>query len=185
MIQFRSSRYHKWWTFQSFIMFVMLLTTLEGNNKYGCKTFKDVLCDTISIHEIPNCVMPRAYKIYELWKLTTPTHWILHFCWVISALPVNNILHAMLRTTSNIIFMVNDKTSLLFLNSIVILVYVAKWTFLNIRINSYLMIQLLFKLLHRLMHCVFFAFFFTKSDNEIQHHFERKFSFIQFVFYEV
>ena len=42
------------------------------------------------------------------------------FCWVISALPVNNILHAMLRTTSNIIFMVNDKTSLLFLNSIVI-----------------------------------------------------------------
>ena len=39
---------------------------------------------------------------------------------VISALPVNNILHAMLRTTSNIIFMVNDKTSLLFLNSIVI-----------------------------------------------------------------
>ena len=48
---------------------------------------------------------------------------MLHFlCRVISALPVNNILHAMLRTTSNIIFMVNDKTSLPFLNSIVILV---------------------------------------------------------------
>ena len=104
-------------------MFVMLHTTLEGNNKYGCKTFEDVLCDTISIHEIPNCVMPRAYKIYELWKWAPPTHWMLHFlCRVISALPVNNILHAMLRTTSNIIFMVNDKTSLPFLNSIVILV---------------------------------------------------------------
>ena len=30
--------------------------------------FEDVLWDTIYIHEIPNCVMPRAYKIYELWK---------------------------------------------------------------------------------------------------------------------
>ena len=164
MIQFRSSRYHKWWTFQSFIMFVMLLTTLKGNNKYGCKTFKDVLCDTISIHEIPNCVMPRAYKIYELWKLTTPTHWILHFCWVISALPVNNILHAMLRTTSNIIFMVNDKTSLLFLNSIVILFYVAKWTFLNIRINSYLMIHNSTTPIHVIVSLnVFFAFFPQES----------------------